>query len=160
MKILISPYSQKLPENKPNPKNYPYWEEVIKLIKGKLSDAEIIQIGVKEEIVLNGITKIAHNLSQPELLELAKTCNAWISVDNFFQHFCTYYNIANGIVLFGQSDPYHFGYNTNTNLLKDRKYLRQEQFLYWWHESVKYNPDAFVDAETVAKTLFKILKVD
>ena len=88
MKILISPYSQKLPVDKPNPKNYPYWEQVVKLIRQKSSDIEIIQVGVKEEKIIEGVSSVAHNFSQKELLELAKTCNAWLSVDNFFQHFC------------------------------------------------------------------------
>ena len=124
MKIIISPYSQKLPVNKPNPKNFPYWEEVIKLIKQKISGVELVQVGVKEEITLKGVTHLAHNLPPKELLELAKSSNAWLSVDNFFQHFCSYYTIPNGIVIFGQSDPNIFVYPFNNNLLKDRKYLR------------------------------------
>lgn len=160
MKILISPYSQKLPVDKPNPKNYPYWEEVLKLIKEKISKVEIIQVGVQEEAIIKGSTHLAHNLSPKELLELAKSCEAWLSVDNFFQHFCTFYNIPNGIVLFGQSDPRIFGYSSNTNLLKDRKYLRRDQFLFWWDDSVVYKAEAFVDAKTVAETVFKTLKID
>ena len=35
MKILISPYSQKLPEKKRNPKDFPYWEKTVSLIKNK-----------------------------------------------------------------------------------------------------------------------------
>lgn len=160
MKILISPYSQKLPVDKPNPKNYPYWEEVIKLIKQKIPKVEIVQVGVKDETVLKGVTHLAHNLSPKELLELSKSCNVWLSVDNFFQHFCTFYDVPNGIVLFGQSDPRIFGYSSNTNLLKDRKYLRRDQFLFWWDDSVVYKAEAFVDAKTVAETVFKTLKID
>ena len=160
MKILISPFSQKLPADKPNPKNYPYWEDVIKIIKNKLPGIEIIQVGAKGEEIIKGVTHLAHSLEPKELLELAKSCNAWLCVDNFLQHFCTYYNIPNGIVIFGQSDPKHFGYPSNINLLKDRSYLRKDQFLIWWHETVTYRADAFVDADTVAKTLFKVLKVD
>jgi len=160
MKILISPYSQKLPVDKPNPKNYPYWDQVVKLLKQKLPEIEIVQVGVKEEKVIEGVDSVAHNYSQKDLLELAKTCNAWLSVDNFFQHFCTYYKIPNGIVLFGQSDPSHFGYPTNINLLKDKKYFRKEQFLFWWHESVTYRADAFVGPEVVVKTLVRVLNID
>ena len=70
------------------------------------------------------------------------------------------YKIPNGIVLFGQSDPAHFGYPTNINLLKDKKYLRKEQFLFWWHESVAFRADAFVGPEVVVKTLFRVLNID
>jgi ADP-heptose:LPS heptosyltransferase len=161
MKILISPYSQKLPkEGLRNPKNFPYWKEVVALIKQKIPNATIVQVGVSSEAIVDGITYAAHNFSQTQLLELARTCNAWMSVDNFFQHFCAYYKIPNGIAIFGQSDPLIFGHSFNTNLLKDRKYLRGDQFLYWWHDSVKYKEEAFVSAETVVETLFKKLNID
>lgn len=160
MKIIISPYSQKLPTNSTNPKNYPYWDKVVELIKQKLPSANIIQIGVQGEQIISGVTTVSHNLTYPELYKLASDCNAWLGVDNFFQHFCAYYKIPNGIVIFGQSDPSIFGYKCYTNLLKSKKHLRQEQFLFWWHETVKFNPEVFVTPETVAETLFKMLKVD
>lgn len=162
MNIIISPFSQTLPDNKPNPKNFPYWEETIKLIKEKIPSIKIIQIGKNGEQQLKGTTELAHGLDHKNLLTLAKKCDAWLSVDSFFQHFCAYYKIPNGIVIFSQSDPNIFGYSNNINLLKDRKYLRPgaDQFLFWWREGTVYKEDAFVSAETVAKTLFKVLKVD
>ena len=42
--IIISPYAKKLHNEKVNPKNYPYWKELIKLI-----DQPIIQIGIDGE---------------------------------------------------------------------------------------------------------------
>ena len=162
MTIIISPYSQKLPEDKPNPKNFPYWDKTVELIKKKIPDIEIIQIGREGEKVISGITSTAFNLSHENLLKLSRKCNAWISVDSFFQHFCAYYKVPNGIVIFSQSDPNIFGYPSNINLLKDKKYLRpgRDQFLFWWREGTVYKEDAFVSAETVAETLFKVLKVD
>lgn len=162
MNIIISPYSQKLPENKTNPKNFPYWGRVVELIAQKIPNANIIQIGREGEPVIKGVTKTVFNSSNEELLKLAKESNAWISVDSFFQHFCAYYKIPNGIVIFGQSDPNIFGHSVNINLLKDKKYLRPglDQFLYWWKEGTIYKEEAFVSAETVAETLFKVLKVD
>ena len=160
MNILISPWAQKLPPDKAdyNPKNFPHWNETIKLIRYKLPDLSIIQLGSGSETLVEGITETAFNKGPAELLELAKNCNAWISVDSFFQHFCAYYKIPNGIVIFGQSDPKIFGYPFNTNLLKDKNYLRDDRFKHWWHTTNR--PEAFVDAETVAKTLFEVLEVD
>ena len=135
MKLIICPYSQKLPEkeNRPeNPKNLPYWKEVLSIIKEEFYDIEIIQVGAAGEPTVEGVTKISSNLSQEDLLELVKDCDAWMSVDNFFQHFCSYYNVKNGFVLFGQSDPNIFGYPFNRNIIKDRKYLRERQFQFWW----------------------------
>lgn len=161
MNILISPWAQKLPVDKAdyNPKNFPHWNETVKIIKQKLPDLKIIQLGGgNSEVLVEGVTETALNKSPAELLELAKNCDAWISVDSFFQHFCAYYKIPNGIVIFGQSDPNIFGYPFNKNLLKSRSLLREDQFKHWWHTPNK--PEVFVDAETVAKTLFEVLEVD
>ena len=54
-------------------------------------------------------------------------------------------------MLFGQSDPLIFGHPENINLLKDRKYLREQQF--WWWEQCEYKEDAFVRPEEVIKYL-------
>jgi len=42
--IIISPYSKKLMSGKNNPKNYPYWKELIRLIK-----EPIVQVGIEGE---------------------------------------------------------------------------------------------------------------
>jgi hypothetical protein len=164
MKIIICPYSQKLPKEKitdknpsgENPKNYPYWEEFIQLLKQQLPDIEVIQTGVTSEPILKGVDTIKHNLSQKDLLEVVKQCDAWFSVDNLFNHFCTYYKIPNGFVLFGQSDPNIYGYKQNTNLIKHRKYLRPDQFGYWWERP--YIKEAFVSAEELLKVVLPVLK--
>jgi len=156
MKIIICPYSQKLPKVDYNPKNYPYWEELIALLKAEIPNLEVVQVGVSGERILKGVTTIKHNLLQSDLLELCKTCDAWFTVDNFFNHFCSYYKIPNGFVMFGQSDPNIFGYKTNTNILKDRKYLRPDQFGFWWDRP--YKKEAFLEPEEVAKLVLPTLK--
>ena len=42
--IIISPYSKALFNGKQNPKNYPYWKELIEQI-----DEPIIQVGIEGE---------------------------------------------------------------------------------------------------------------
>ena len=143
--IIISTYSQKLRNGKINPKNYPYWKELISLI-----DEQIIQVGVTGEEQL--VPDFRQNLSMEELKELVLECRTWISVDSFFQHFCWDLNKP-GIVLFGQSDPNIFGHPENTNLLVDRKYLREKQFWLW--EQADYNEECFVKPEIVIKHLYK-----
>ena len=158
MIVLISPYSQKLPEEKAkrNPKNYPYWEEFIFFLKKELPQVNIIQVGVSSEDTLKGIDNVAHNLKPDQLLKLVQSCNAWLSVDNFFQHFCSYYKIPNGFVIFGQSDPKIFGYSINTNVLKNPKYLRPQQFQFWWQ--TEYKEEVFVSAEDLVKIVLPTLK--
>ena len=141
--IIISPYSKKLRNNKENPKNYPYWKELILLI-----EEPVIQVGIQGEAPL--VEDFRQNLSLNELKDLVLQCRTWISVDSFFQHFA--WDIGKyGIVLWGQSDPNIFGHPENINLLKDRKYLREKQF--WWWEQCEYNSDAFVKPEEVLKHL-------
>ena len=108
------------------------------------------------ETVLKGVTAIKHNLSPQDLLDLIKDCNAWFAVDNFFQHFATYYKIPNGFVMFGQSDPNIFGYPQNTNILKNRKYLRPDQFGFWWDRP--YIKEAFLEPEEVIKLVLPVIK--
>jgi ADP-heptose:LPS heptosyltransferase len=141
--ILISPYAKKLRNGLDNPKNYPWWPELISLI-----NEPIIQVGIESEKQL--VDDFRKNLSLDELKVLVNECRTWISVDSFFQHFAWDLNKP-GIVLWSQSDPNIFGHPENTNLLKDRKYLREKQF--WWWEQCNYNADAFVKPEEVIKHL-------
>jgi hypothetical protein len=139
--ILISPWAQKLRNGKNNPKNYPWWPELISMI-----DEHIIQVGVDgEEQIVNDFRK---NLSLDDLGALIKQCKTWISVDSFFQHYAWYLNKP-GIVLWGQSDPNIFGHPENMNLLKDRKYLRHNQFWLW--EQTDYREDVFVEPSDIIK---------
>jgi ADP-heptose:LPS heptosyltransferase len=144
MRIIISPYSQKLRNGKDNPKNYPYWQQLIEL----LHEHELIQIGVHGEEKL--VEDCRFNLSFKELRELIKEVDFFISTDNFFQHFCHHYN-KHGIVIWGQSDPLIFGYEHNINLLKDRKYLREKQFWLW--EQCEYKIEVFVTPEEIIKKI-------
>jgi ADP-heptose:LPS heptosyltransferase len=145
--IIISPYAKAMPNGQENPKNYPYWEEVISKI-----EEPIVQIGVQGEKQL--VRDFRKNLSLPQLAALVRECKTWISVDSFFQHFCWDLN-KQGIVIFSQSDPLIFGHKENINLLKDRKYLRPDQFWLW--TQAKYNIDAYITPEEVCKALDNLL---
>ena len=63
--IIISPYSKALRNDKPNPKNYPYWDEVLKGIK-----EPVVQIGITGEKQL--CEDFRQNLSFDELRALLK----------------------------------------------------------------------------------------
>jgi ADP-heptose:LPS heptosyltransferase len=141
--IIIAPYAQKLRNGKNNPKNYPWWPELLSLI-----DEPVIQVGVNSEDPL--VEDFRKNLSLEELKTLVIECRTWISVDSFFQHFAWDLNKP-GIVLWGQSDPLIFGHPENMNLLKDRKHLREKQF--WWWEQCDYNAEAFVKPEEIIRYL-------
>ena len=78
--IIISPYSKALRNNKTNPKNYPYWKELIRLIK-----EPIVQVGIEGEEQL--VEDFRKNLSLSELRLLVNECKTWISCDSFFSTF-------------------------------------------------------------------------
>jgi len=145
--ILIAPWAKKLRVDKPHPKNYPYWPEVIQEIK-----EPIIQVGVEDEVQL--VDDFRKNLSINELSDLVKQCKTWLSVDSFFQHFC--WDLGKpGIAIWGPSDPLIFGHPENVNLLKDRSYLRPNQF--WWWEQCDFNKDSFVEPKVVLDALQKFI---
>lgn len=141
--IIVHPWARKLRNGKENPKNYPYWKELVSIIK-----EPIIQIGVQGEEQL--VEDFRTNLSMAELENIVLKCRTWISVDSFFQHFCWDLGVP-GIVLWGQSDPNIFGHKENINLLKSRHFLRKDQFFLW--EQCEFNKEAFVLPEEVIKHL-------
>lgn len=141
--IIISPFSKTLRNGKTNPKNYPYWKELIRLI-----DEPIVQVGIDGEEQL--VDDFRKNLSLNELESLVNQCRTWISCDSFFQHFA-WDKQKYGIVLWSVSDPNIFGHPENINLLKDRKYLVQNQFLWWEH--TEYDATKFVEPEVVLEYL-------
>jgi hypothetical protein len=146
--IVIAPYAQKLRNGNINPKNYPYWSELVAQLQ--VAGFGVVQVGVHGEDPL--VPDFRKGLSLTKLSELVMECGTWIAVDSFFQHFC--WDLKKpGIVLWGQSDPNIFGHPENINLLKDRKYLRKNQFHIW--EQCEYNSDCFVDPSAVINILTK-----
>lgn len=144
-KILISPYSAKLRNGQPNPKNYPHWPRLVQLLSQ--SGYEVIQIGIAGEDRIESVSQFIIGWPFDKLRQLAEDCATWISVDNFFPHFANCERLKPGIVLFGQSDPRIFGYPQNGNLLRGRDYLRQFPYDIW--EAATYRADAFVYPENV-----------
>ena len=141
--IIISPYSKALLSGKQNPKNYPYWKELIAMI-----DEPIVQVGIEGEEQL--VPDFRKNLPIPALRELLWQCRTWVSCDSFFQHLAWDEGVP-GIVLWGVSDPLIYGHPENTNLLADRKHLAENQFLWW--EFVEHQNERFVKPKIVLEHL-------
>ena len=141
--IIISPYSKALRIGKTNPKNYPYWEELITLI-----NEPIVQIGIEGEKQL--VPDFRKNLSITQLRELLDECRTWISCDSFLQHLA-WDQGKPGVVLWSVSDPLIFGHPENTNLLKSRDNLVENQFLWW--EATDFDAEKFVLPKEVIKYL-------
>jgi ADP-heptose:LPS heptosyltransferase len=141
--IIIHPFAKPLKNGKVNPKNYPYWNELISKI-----DEPIVQVGVTGEEQL--VDDFRQNLSIKELEALIAECRTWIAVDSFFQHLAWRAG-KKGIVLWSVSDPNIFGHPENTNLLTDRVNLASNQFLWW--EFTEYDENKFVKPDEVINHL-------
>lgn len=144
MKIVIFPWAKKLRNDGNNPKNYPWWPELI--LKLQTLGHEIIQVGLDGEPQL--VPEFKKNLNIEQLSQLLKQSDTWIGIDSFGQHLGWYLGIK-GIAIFGQSDPNIFGHKENVNVLKSRSYLREQQF--WWWEQAEYNEDVFVSPDEIIK---------
>jgi len=143
--IIIAPYAQKLRTGKENPKNYLYWEELIKMI-----DGPIVQVGIEGEQQL--VPDFRKNLPISELRKLLHECKTWIGVDSFFQHLAWDEKVP-GIVIWGPSDPLIWGHPENINLLKDRSCLVENQFIWW--EATEHRNDRFVKPKEILEHLRK-----
>lgn len=145
--ILIAPWSKILRNGGNNPKNYPHWETLVKLLP-----APVVQVGTEGETQL--VEDFRKNLSLGDLATLVKQCTTWVSVDTFFQHYAWSLEKP-GVVLWGQSDPLIYGHEENINLLKSRDYLLTNQFLMW--EMIPYRDDCWVSPESVADVVVKLM---
>ena len=159
--IIISPWSQKLKGDKPNPKNFPKetWDKLVEYVINT-TGFKVVQIGlIGEQQIARTVPLWSPSL---EILEVLVTnAVSWIAVDNFLQHFISSLGeYKPGMVLWSVSDPNIFGYSTNVNLLKSREYLRpnsaegqrrgmDNQFCKW--DMAKYDPQAFLSAEEICE---------
>ena len=133
------------PGNVITAKSYPYWDKLVEMIKGEAM-----------------VTRIEGILPEQHIIDGVNWCDVWISIDSFLPHLVAYRKLKPGIVLWGTSDPLIFGYPSNTNLLKDRKYLREHQFLWWATPTGELveppNPEAFVKPEVIVEAIHKMVK--
>lgn len=139
-KILLHMQAKPLRWNKGvNPKNYPFRDRLVELLRTKYGEQCII-------VEINSPIPLA------ESKQLIQEADLIICVDSYLGHLCWYMG-KRAIVLFGQSDPIIFGHPENINLLKDRKYLRPQPQQHWLWEQAECNDDAFVAPEVVLQTI-------
>lgn len=140
--ILVHPFAQKLRNGNINPKNYPWWSELVPLLQR--IDYDVQQLGVEGESQLCPV--FLKNLPIKAIREKIRECKFWISVDSFLPHLAQFEE-KNGVVIFSQSNPDHYGYSNNLNILKSPQYLRHDQFGTW--EEANYNEHAFFTPDIV-----------
>ncbi len=150
MKILYAPFAARSPSlnGKPSPKDFPKAQELAELLE---KDHEVIQLGGNDDLQV--AKDVRRNLPHQQVVELIKWSDSGVCVDSYLQH--AFWEVGKpAVVLFGISDPVIFGHPENVNLLKDRNFLRPNQFdLYYLTD---YKPDAFVTPEEVVKALHEL----
>lgn len=145
--IIIHCEAQKLRNGKRNPKNYPWWPQLLK----ELENFNFIQIGVEGDTQYTD--DFRKNLSFQELKQLTLNCQSWISIDSFFQHLA--WDLKKpGVCIFGYSDPKIFGHNENLNIVNYSN-LRSNQFQTW--EEVEYNKNVFKSPKVIAEEFQKFI---
>lgn len=152
MKVLLSLSSRKLRNGNTNPKDYPFGKELVELLHKH--NFQTMQVRRQEDELLP-TQQVRTDLCLRELAQIIRNSNVVIAVDNFVQHYATFLG-KQVIVVFSQSDQNIFGYPQNINLLKDKSYLRHNQFSIW--EEAQYNIDAFVKPEIILESLTNLIK--
>lgn len=126
MKILLFPYAKTMRNGQKHPKNYPFWPELVELLKA--DGHQLTQVGVEGEPAI--VEDFRSGIGYAELCKFVRTFDTWIGVDSYGQHMAWSAGVR-GIAIFGQSDPLIFGHSENVNLLKSRDHLREKQFWLW-----------------------------
>jgi ADP-heptose:LPS heptosyltransferase len=139
-KILIHPYANNLREGGVSPKNYPYFPELLGLLR---QDGSVIaQIGREGE---DQLCETFHkNLPISQISEILKESEFFISVDSFLPHLAILHGVR-GVVLWGPSDPKIYGYENNLNISGGRP--RKDQGLFYSKADI--DPSRFVSAKEV-----------
>ena len=147
MNLLFAPFAARGPSlgGKPSPKDYPNPKELCALLE---KEHEVIQVAGNDDVQV--AKDVRRNLPFEQVAELIKWSDTGVCVDSYLQHH--YWHLGKpAVVLFGISDPVIFGHPENLNLMRDRAYLRPNQFdLYYLND---YKPDAFVSPEEVLEAL-------
>jgi len=126
--VIIAKGVKPLRNGKKSAKEYPYWDELIRLLEKNYTVKEVVHEPLD---ILEQTLKNAH---------------AVICCDSFLQHFCWSIGVK-AIVLWGTSDPTVFGHKENINILKHKSYIRKNLFDTW--EGEEHNPNAFVTPQEV-----------
>lgn len=132
-KIIIPffPYASLTPIGTRSPKEYPYWADVIRSLKG--NGIYLMQVNkTKFDPVIEGVEGYISDLPLEDVVGILSEHLTWIAVDNFAQHLSRFTNpLKRGIVVWGPSDPDLFGYPENFNIYKSREHFRPNQYDTW-----------------------------
>ena len=153
MRVLLSPFCKPMRNDKRNPKEYPWWNDVVKQLVEH--DVGVVQLSTKVDPTLPGTFLRYDDLSYSDIVEAVNVFDVWLSCDSFLPHLCYAYGLKPGVVVWGKSDPRVFGYPCNKNLIKSEGCLRRYQFNIW--EEEQYDERVFVRPAVVMESVLSLL---
>ena len=152
MKFAIAPFAAKLPTGERNPKDFPYFAELVQMLN--TDGHEIVQIGTRGESRIEGVSQFIQGFPLDKLVDVIRGCDSFVSVDSFLPHLCWLHRLPPGVVIWGQSDPRVWGHPQNANLTKGK--LRQFQFAPWYEAT--YDESVFVSPQEVRDALYQLVQ--
>lgn len=150
MTLLYAPFAARAPSlgGKPSPKDYPHAQELAAKLQ---ENYEVIQVAGNDDLQV--VSDVRRNLTFDEVGKLISESDGGVCVDSYLQHHF-WFTGRRAVVLFGISDPLIFGHPENLNLLRDRSFLRPQQFdLYYTNQ---YNTEAFVKPGEVMEAVMHL----
>lgn len=143
--ILIHPCASKI-NYKPDVKlttskdwDDEYWKELVSLLT---KDFDVVQVGGAKEKPIEGVTTYLMGLTSiRQTMSLVKNALTTVSVDSFIGHVSPAVG-KTGVVLFGRSNPYIFGHDSNINVWIDGSCELNDMFCgrpqSYWGDNVMY----------------------
>jgi ADP-heptose:LPS heptosyltransferase len=134
-----------------NPKNWPYWKELVRYLEAKGYECHQFCASEQEEFC----TTVHRNTPLSKLhAKISKEYLTFISVDSFYQHMNDCHSKQKGVVIFTVSDPEIYGHPYNENILKSKSYLRRNQYLIYGQGDL--NTKAYPTLDKVAKAVIRV----
>ena len=90
------------------------WEALIK----SMPNFNFIQIGLEKEKKISGTINLCGKQTLRQAIALIKCAPLFVGVDSVFAHATNAFR-TNGVVLFGDSSPKHWGHDNNINIYKN-----------------------------------------
>lgn len=91
-----------------------HWEELVR----QMPECTFIQVGLGDEPCVTGAVDLRGKTSLRGIFALLKFSKSFVGIDSSVAHATNAFNIP-GVVLFGDTDPVHWGHDNNINLFKN-----------------------------------------
>lgn len=152
--LLIGAHAAPMPYKRRNAKDWPHWKELVERLRKR--DVTTVQLCCPEEPEI-GADKRLPNMPLDELRKVIYMAHGWVSVDTFLQH-VAWEQGRIGVVIWGPSDPTHFGHPENINIVSGAPSFRPNVFDVW--HNTPHVPEIFPTCDQVENALVDYLDLE